>query len=117
MFWRGDARPEVSRWGTGEQVGALDWPRNGSLLRGTVHVLPRTNVKWLHVDSWCQVPPVAAATGRRDQEKEEDGDQQQQHEHEQPLEWVKNCLGLWMPLEQNGLLLHKVEEEEKGRLQ
>ena len=75
MFWRGDPRPNATK---GKQVGNAQWPRNGSLLKGTVHELP--DMKWLEVDSWKQA---------------------------NSNDWVTDCQGLWMQFDQGGLLLFK----------
>ena len=75
MFWRGDPRPNAVKV---KQIGNDSWPRNGSLLKGTVHELP--DMKWLEVTSWKQVNSD---------------------------KWIDNCQGIWMQFDQGGLLLFK----------
>jgi hypothetical protein len=74
MFWRNDPR------GAGSQSGGKDWPRNGSLLRGTA--FEHDGERWLAVAAWQQVGA---------------GD------------WTEDCANLFMPFEQGGTLLHKVD--------
>ena len=74
MFWR--SNPDGSK---GTQKGGEDWPRNGSVLTGTVH--ERSDMKWLEVSEWT---PAGASTA------------------------IKGCEGLWMPFEQGGPLLHQL---------
>eukprot|EP00054_Salpingoeca_dolichothecata_P023414 m.156110 g.156110 ORF g.156110 m.156110 type:complete len:118 (-) comp24676_c0_seq5:733-1086(-) len=73
MFWRKNPDNDGEK-----QQGGDDWPRNGSLLTGTVH--QKSDMKWLEVSKW-----QPAGTSK----------------------WIEDCKGLWMPFEQNGLLLHK----------
>mmetsp|Transcript_23306 Transcript_23306/g.65454 ORF Transcript_23306/g.65454 Transcript_23306/m.65454 type:complete len:91 (-) Transcript_23306:96-368(-) len=74
MFWRNHPGNVAE-----SKSGGDDWPRNGSLLRGTVHE-EFGDMKWLSVSSWKQ----SGAS-----------------------EWIESS-GLWMPFEQGGPLLHKV---------
>jgi hypothetical protein len=67
MYWRGNPDNKDK----GKQVGGDDWPRNGSLLRGTVH--SRSDMKWLEVTAWRPA---------------------------NKSEWIEGCQGLWMPFEQ-----------------
>eukprot|EP00122_Pirum_gemmata_P009766 Pgem_evm1s9013 len=64
--------------GKEKQSGNKEWPRNGSLLKGKIH--EKSDMKWLEITSWKQANKEV---------------------------WVYDCVGLWMPFEQEGLLLHE----------
>mmetsp|Transcript_16743 Transcript_16743/g.28927 ORF Transcript_16743/g.28927 Transcript_16743/m.28927 type:complete len:130 (+) Transcript_16743:2101-2490(+) len=75
MFWREDPRKDVKKE---KQVGADDWPRNGSILTGKTHKVDGED--WLEVNSWKQANSETKIDSK----------------------------GTWMPFQQGGLLLHKL---------
>ena len=79
MFWRQDPRDA-----TVTQKGGDQWPRNGSVLKGTRHEKLANDMDWLEVSEWKQASGAPGAD-----------------------QWVKECTGLFMPFEQGGPLLHK----------
>jgi hypothetical protein len=79
MFWRGNPK-------TSERAASLpDWPRNGAVLKGNVHILTKpveSCTKWLEVTEYKQ-----AGSSK----------------------FVEVPPNVWMVFEQGGLLLHETK--------
>lgn len=80
MFWRGNPL-------TGEKAKTkVDWPRNGSILEGKVHVLPK---KVENNDTWLEVSAIKPEGSKAFIDV--------------------SGQGVWMIFNQEGPLLHKME--------